>query len=136
MKNKKNFNDYVYIAVIITTLLLILMCMIYVSIGKPPICNCWIYDNFGIYCPGCGCTRALMSLMEGNILQSLYYNPTVLYAVIVLIIYIVSNTIAKILKKENSKFVLKYTPLLIYVGIFILIATCIVKNVVRIFVVL
>ena len=131
MKKEKNLNDYVYISVIITVLLLILFYIIYVLIGKPPIFNCWIYENFGIYCPGCGCTRALINLVQGNIIKSLYYNPTVLYAVIVLIIYLVGNTIAKVLKKD-SKYILKYTSILIYVGIFILISICIVKNFLKI----
>ncbi len=131
MKKEKNLNDYVYISVIITVLVLIMFYIIYVLIGKPPIFNCWIYENFGIYCPGCGCTRALINLFQGNIIKSLYYNPTVLYAVIVLIIYLVGNTIAKVLKKD-SKYILKYTPILIYVGIFILIGTCIVKNLLKI----
>lgn len=131
MKKEKNFNDYVYISVIITVLLLIMFYIIYVAIGKPPIFNCWIYEKFGIYCPGCGCTRALVNLFQGNIIKSLYYNPTVLYAIIVLSIYLVGNTIAKVLKKD-SKYILKYTPILIYVGIFILIGTCIVKNLLKI----
>lgn len=131
MKKEKNLNDYVYISVIITVLVLIMFYIIYVLIGKPPIFNCWIYENFGIYCPGCGCTRALINLVQGNIIKSLCYNPTVLYAVIVLIIYLVGNTIAKVLKKD-SKYILKYTPILIYVGIFILIGTCIVKNLLKI----
>ena len=131
MKKEKNLNDYVYISVIITVLLLIMFYIIYVAIGKPPIFNCWIYEKFGIYCPGCGCTRALVNLFQGNIIKSLYYNPTVLYAIIVLSIYLVGNTIAKVLKKD-SKYILKYTPILIYVGIFILIGTCIVKNLLKI----
>lgn len=131
MKKEKNLNDYVYISVIIIVLVLIMFYIIYVLIGKPPIFNCWIYENFGIYCPGCGCTRALINLVQGNIIKSLYYNPTVLYTVIVLIIYLVGNTIAKVLKKD-SKYILKYTPILIYVGIFILIGTCIVKNLLKI----
>ena len=136
MKKEKNLNDYVYIAVLITVLVLIVFYIIYVAIGKPPIFNCWIYDKFGIYCPGCGCTRAVIYLFQGDIIKSLYYNPTVLYSVIVLIIYITSNTIAKLSGKKNSKFSnskfnLKYTPILIYIGIFILITTCIVKNVLK-----
>ena len=131
MKKEKNLNDYVYMSVIITIILLIVFYIIYVLIGKPPIFNCWIYEKFGIYCPGCGCTRAVISLFQGHIIKSIYYNPTVLYAVIVLIIYLVGNTIAKVLKRE-PKYILKYTPVLIYIGIFILIGTCIVKNLLKI----
>ena len=131
-KKEKTLNDYVYIAVIITVLLIIVFYVIYVLIGKPPIFNCWIYETFGIYCPGCGCTRALINLFQGNILRSLYYNPTVLYSTIVVAIYIITNTVAKISKKEQNKYILKYTPRLIYIGIFILIGTCIMKNLLKI----
>ena len=129
MKKEKSYNDYVYISVVITIIILITAYIVYILIGKPPIFNCIIYEKFGIYCPGCGCTRAFISLMNGKILASLYYNPTVLYTVVVLTIYVISTTLAKIFKKENSKYVLKYSPVYIYIGIFILIGTCIVKNI-------
>lgn len=131
MKKQQSFNDYVYISVLTTILVMIVFYIIYLAIGKPDIFNCLIYDKFGIYCPGCGCTRALVYLFQGDILKSLYYNPTVLYTVIVLIIYISTTTIAKLLKKTDSKYVLKYNPVLIYIGIFILIGTCIVKNLLK-----
>ena len=131
MKKQRSLNDYVYISVIITIIIMIVFYIIYLLIGKPDIFHCSIYDKFGIYCPGCGCTRALVYLFQGDILKSLYYNPTVLYTVIVLIIYVSTTTIGKLLKKNNSKYVLKYRPIFIYIGIFILIGTCIVKNLLK-----
>lgn len=131
MKKQRSLNDYVYISVIITIIIMIVFYIIYLLIGKPDIFHCSIYDKFGIYCPGCGCTRALVYLFQGDILKSLYYNPTVLYTVIVLIIYISTTTIGELLKKNNSKYVLKYRPIFIYIGIFILIGTCIVKNLLK-----
>ena len=131
MKKQRSLNDYVYISVIITIIIMIVFYIIYLLIGKPDIFHCSIYDKFGIYCPGCGCTRALVYLFQGDILKSLYYNPTILYTVIVLIIYISTTTIGKLLKKNNSKYVLKYRPIFIYIGIFILIGTCIVKNLLK-----
>lgn len=131
MKKQQSLNDYVYISVIITISIMIVLYIIYLVIGKPDIFHCLIYDKFGIYCPGCGCTRALTYLFQGDILKSLYYNPTVLYTVIVLTIYISTTTMAKLLKKNDSKYVLKYKPVLIYIGIFILIGTCIVKNLLK-----
>ena len=96
MKKQRSLNDYVYISVIITIIIMIVFYIIYLLIGKPDIFHCSIYDKFGIYCPGCGCTRALVYLFQGDILKSLYYNPTVLYTVIVLIIYISTTTIGKL----------------------------------------
>ena len=131
MFNKKNYNDYVFTSILIAVFMLVIAYIIYVAIGKPPIFNCLIYEKFGIYCPGCGCTRAFICLIHGRIIDSLYYNPTVLYTVIVLSIYVISTILAKILRKENSKFVMKYNPLFLYLGIFILIGTCIIKNILK-----
>lgn len=35
----------------------------------------------GLYCPGCGGTRAVKALLSGQILRSLYFHPFVLYIV-------------------------------------------------------
>ena len=50
--------------------------------------RCPFYFLFGIPCPGCGITRAYLSLLEGNIAEAFYWNPmflpagvTFLYAV-------------------------------------------------------
>ena len=41
------------------------------------ISDCSIRRTLGIYCPGCGGTRAAKALLKGNILLSLKYNPIV-----------------------------------------------------------
>lgn len=37
--------------------------------------ECGFRVRHGIYCPGCGGTRALIALLEGDLIQSLRYNP-------------------------------------------------------------
>ena len=40
--------------------------------------ECCIKTQFRIYCPGCGGSRATIALLQGDIIQSLKYNPIVL----------------------------------------------------------
>lgn len=57
---------------------------------------CVLYTFLGIYCPGCGGTRAFLSLLQGHILQSLWYHPLVLYAVILYGSFMLSHTVARL----------------------------------------
>lgn len=43
---------------------------------------CLFYRATGIYCPGCGGTRAVKYLLEGKLLKSLWYHPLVGYVVL------------------------------------------------------
>lgn len=36
--------------------------------------KCMVYRNTGLYCPGCGCTRALSALLHGDLKASLHNN--------------------------------------------------------------
>ncbi|WP_405353605.1 DUF2752 domain-containing protein [Ruminococcus sp.] len=55
-------------------------------ITLPP---CYLYVLTGIYCPGCGCTRAVFALINGDVLLSLRQNPMIICSILVLaILYI------------------------------------------------
>lgn len=43
--------------------------------------ECGFFATTGLYCPGCGGTRAVKSLLRGNLVQSFLYHPFVLYFV-------------------------------------------------------
>lgn len=62
---------------------------------QPP---CIFHTIFGLYCPGCGGTRAVLALLKGNILQSLWYHPVVVYSAGLYGWYLISNTIEWISK--------------------------------------
>ena len=40
--------------------------------------SCSFHNRLGIYCPGCGITRAVRSLIRLDVLSSLKYNPSAL----------------------------------------------------------
>ncbi len=44
---------------------------------------CLIFKLFGIYCPGCGGTRAVEALLHGHLLKALWFHPLVPYAAVI-----------------------------------------------------
>lgn len=50
---------------------------------------CIIYNVFHIPCPGCGCTRAVIELLKGNVIQSINYNPLPIIIGIVCVILLI-----------------------------------------------
>lgn len=54
------------------------------NITLPP---CITYTFFHIYCPGCGMTRSVISLLNGDILLSLRQNVFIVLGVVILLLY-------------------------------------------------
>lgn len=48
--------------------------------------SCYLYELTGIYCPGCGCTRAVYALIHGDVILSLKQNPLVIVSLAVLFV--------------------------------------------------
>lgn len=55
---------------------------------------CLMRTMLGMYCPGCGGTRAVLLLLEGHPVRSFFYHPVILYAAILGGWYLISNTVA------------------------------------------
>ena len=45
------------------------------EINAPP---CAFHELFGLYCPGCGSTRALRRIMRGDLIGAFRYNPALI----------------------------------------------------------
>lgn len=88
---------------------------------------CVFYHYFGIYCPGCGGTRAFLELLHGRLLSSLWYHPLVVYTAVVFGGFMLTQTIERI----HIKFIKgwKYHAWHLYAAVGILIVNWIVKNV-------
>ena len=63
--------------------------------------DCPSHRLFGIYCPFCGCTRAMRALLHLDIFSSLIYNPVLLPAMISFFIYDILTLKAILQNKEK-----------------------------------
>lgn len=63
------------------------------SLPTPFAMPCLFHFLTGLYCPGCGGTRAVRLLLRGDLLGSLYYHPLALYGAVLYLWFMVSNTI-------------------------------------------
>lgn len=80
----------------------------------------------GLYCPGCGGTRAAKYLLTGQIGKSLQYHPLVLYMAVVVILEVVSAWIAR--KTGKPERYLGHEKTFIYLGVGIILLNWVVKN--------
>lgn len=90
-------------------------------------CAFWYF--WGIYCPGCGGTRAVIALFEGKILKSLWYHPLVVYSATIYLMYIISHSLNRIgvYRIKGIRFRIGF----LYGAVAILVLNCIVKNMLK-----
>ena len=90
----------------------------------PPLSFCLFFRVTGFYCPGCGGTRACMSLLSGHPVQSFIYHPFVLYSAACLLYYAVRFLYYGITKKGRPVF----RPVLLWIALGIVGFNWILKN--------
>lgn len=88
---------------------------------------CMLLYTTGIYCPGCGGTRAVFALLHGHILQSLYYHPFVPYCAALYTWFMISHTL-EYLTKGRLSIGLKFRPIYLYIGLGIILANWGLRN--------
>jgi len=91
--------------------------------------ECLFWYFWGAYCPGCGGTRSLLALMEGDILLSIWYHPLIMYGITVYAVFMITHTLEKIHVPmvKGIRFRVGY----LYVALVILVVNCVLKNVLR-----
>lgn len=87
---------------------------------------CMFQTVTGLYCPGCGGTRAVRYLLTGQIGKSLQYHPLVFYTAVVVLVEAGSAVIAR--KTGKPERYLGHEKLLLYLGVGIILLNWIVKN--------
>lgn len=88
---------------------------------------CAFHSMIGLYCPGCGGTRAVHALLHGRLLESLRYHPVVLYFAAGYIVYMLSHVLDIVSRGRVRG--LYFCPYYWYVAIGILLGQCVVKNI-------
>lgn len=98
----------------------ILVSIIYLMILDLINFECPYRNLLHIYCPGCGTTRMLKSLLKLDIYQSFRYNPLMFIILVILLpIYIIINIIyyrknKKILKISKTTIIVFFIIIIIY----------------------
>lgn len=80
----------------------------------------------GMYCPGCGGTRAVWCFITGHWIKSFLYHPFVPYCGILYIIFMVKGTLA-VATKERIRY-MKFRNGYIFSGIAIILFQFVIKN--------
>ena len=96
-------------------------------LDRLPQIPCMFVLVFGMYCPGCGGTRAAKALLEGRVLASFLYHPLVLYAVVLYLLFMVSHTLSLIGVKHIRP--MKYRNIYLWIALLIVVLNFVVKNI-------
>lgn len=88
---------------------------------------CVFREKFHFYCPGCGGTRALNTLLHFQIIDSLRYNPILIIILIDILFSIISKYI-EIIKQQRYKYYMLRFKGKVYILIF-LIGYTIIRNI-------
>ena len=99
-----------------SAVLLTLFFLLLQHTGVLPSFPCVLYMALGIYCPGCGGTRALRALLGGHFIRSLRYNPAVICGIL-LILYYELGAVITLVKKNGKRYMYhKMWPLAVYLS--------------------
>lgn len=85
----------------------------------------------GLYCPGCGATRAFNHFVHFHFLKSILFNPIVPYVIAAYVVFM-TNTLFVLLTKKMG-FAKYPVTMTIYIGVGILLGQWVVRNLLLIF---
>lgn len=89
--------------------------------------RCDFHMFTGMYCPGCGGTRAAIAFLNGHLIKAFLYHPFVPYCAIMYIVFMLKGTLAILSKGKFCYMKLKNSY--IFLGIAIILIQFIIKDV-------
>lgn len=91
---------------------------------------CVLKKLTGLYCPGCGGTRAVLALLRGDLLCSLYCHPLVLYAAVLGAWFLASNLAERLLRRR-VRIGLRYRHIYAAIAVGLMIAGMLFHNILK-----
>lgn len=119
---------YIGWALVFVSGILVLMYQIMPLPFKMIMPPCIFHSVTGLYCPGCGGTRAVSALLHGHIVTSFICHPLVPCTAITAGWFLISQSIERI-SKHKIKIGMKYRDVYIWAALGIVIKNFIVKNI-------
>ncbi|MCM1046351.1 MAG: DUF2752 domain-containing protein [Candidatus Gastranaerophilales bacterium] len=128
MRMFKTVEDKAYIAGIAALVVLGVPAYLYLRYMAPVLpFSCALFTLFGVYCPGCGGTRAVSALLQGHVLHALWYHPLVIYVAYLYLGFMVTHTMRKL--HVGSVKGWKFHEWYLWVALAIVIGNWILKNI-------
>lgn len=93
---------------------------------------CMLHLLTGYYCPGCGGTRAVLSLLNAKPLQSFLYHPFVLYAAVIGGWFMISQTVERI-SGGRIRIGMHFREIYLWIALGLIVLNFLLKNMALIF---
>lgn len=88
--------------------------------------ECGVYSSIGLYCPGCGITRATILISQGHFIQSFLMHPFPMVALCIFTIYIIKNTLS--IATDGKIKMIPFEPKLVLGPLLLIILNVIVRD--------
>lgn len=104
--------------------------MLHVPIEIP---KCTFRRVTGLYCPGCGMTRSVKTLLRGDILLSVYYAPHIIYICFIatwaFISFLIEEKIRKKEKRKIQKMLFCMKDRYVWIGLILFLGNWFIRNI-------
>ncbi len=88
---------------------------------------CLLHFATGLYCPGCGGTRAVKALFHGHLIRSFIYHPVVPYGAVMCLLFFGSHTLENLHVPHIRG--MRFKNIYVWILLGLAIAGCIIKNI-------
>ncbi|MCR5700754.1 MAG: DUF2752 domain-containing protein [Lachnospiraceae bacterium] len=93
--------------------------------------DCTFHAITHLYCPGCGGTRATFALLSGRIIDSIKFNPAVVFGALLILHYEIGIVLTLIKNNGRRYYTRKLWPVYLYVAI--VVSFFIIRNLLLVF---